>query len=309
MPFEVSVTPQPSLQWLAAPNHLRCGLLHLRHILTRTFTRLSTLPSLNMLARITGTLESLEANTALITIDGGLAYEVLVPAFLAERLSGKWGGDSMLMRPITLHTLQYLESLNQGSSFVPRLIGFTIPSERDFFELLTTVKGLGNKRALRAMTIEPSSIARSIHDRDTRALQRLPEIGPKLAELIVHELKAKVAGHITSHALAGAAHTHASPSTPAVDAKPTKWPRVRLADSGSPAGSPSPLASPPPSPPAPPPPTLPPIRQAVETLIALGEAPADAERMVARAIDRARAANTQPPITPQDLLSAAYAAR
>lgn len=259
-----------------------------------------------MIARITGVLEELDGGAALIALDGGLAREVLVPAYLADRLSGKWGGAPAIGATVSLHTLEYLESLNQGASFVPRLIGFAAPLERDFFELLTSVKGLGNKRALRAMTVEPGSIARSIHERDTRALQRLPEIGPKLAELIVHELRGKVerfvhlpgAGNV---AVQDAASVEPKPSLPAgrTENGASKKPRVRLGDAST---SPTTAA-------APPTPSVPPIRQTVETLIALGEAPAEAERLVARAIDRARSAGAPAPMAIQELLTAAYAAR
>ncbi len=258
-----------------------------------------------MIARITGVLEQLDGGAALVALDGGLAREVLVPAFLADRLSGRWGGGGRGQSPaiggsVTLHTLEYLESQNQGASFIPRLIGFASTAERDFFELLTSVKGLGNKRALRAMTVEPGSIARSIHERDTRALQRLPEIGPKLAELIVHELKGKVERFVR---MPGASDGDPVPSA-AVEAKPdaqgangsAKKPRARSGDAAA-----ATIAAPAPA--------NPPVRQTVETLIALGEAPAEAERLVARAIDRARIAGAPVPTAVQALLTAAYAAR
>jgi hypothetical protein len=79
-----------------------------------------------------------------------------------------------------------------------------------------------------------------------------------------------------------------------------KKPRVRLGD--APATKPAPSV---PAEPA----VNPPIRQTVETLIALGEAPAEAERLVARAIDRARAAGAAVPVEVPALLTAAYAAR
>lgn len=142
-----------------------------------------------MITRITGTLESLEANTAVVVPEGGaggVAYEVMVPAFLTPRLMLALGG------PVTLWTLQYLEGQGQGTSFVPRLIGFASVEQREFFELFTTVKGLGNKRALRAMAIEPGWIARAVMARDTRALTELPEIGKRLAETVVAELSGKV---------------------------------------------------------------------------------------------------------------------
>lgn len=273
-----------------------------------------------MLARITGSLESLSGpgNTvALIAPDSqpDLAYEILIPAYLADRLSHTPGsrtpGMSEALRAnpadglagqLTLHTLQYLESQNQGASFIPRLLGFASPREREFFELLTSVKGLGNKRAMRAMAVEPATIARAIADRDSRFLQTLPEIGPKLAELIVHELKSKADKFALSAADLSTLNTAASPA-PASNGKPQVEPKLtrsRKPSSPSSASSPSPSH---------PPRSLPPIRQTVEALIALGEAPIDAERMVARVIDKARAANQPAPATADELLTAAYATR
>jgi holliday junction DNA helicase RuvA len=145
-----------------------------------------------MLARLTGQLESIEGNTAIIARSpagdspAGEAYEVLVPAYLAERLAGQVG------RPVTLHTVQYLEQQAQGASFIPRLIGFGSRHERRFFELFTTVKGIGNKKALRAMAVPIGELAGAISGRDVRALQALPEIGKRLAETVIAELHGKV---------------------------------------------------------------------------------------------------------------------
>lgn len=203
---------------------------------------------------------------------------------------------------LDLHTIQYLEGVNQGVSFIPRLIGFTSPRDRHFFELLTSVKGLGNKRALRAMAVAPSSIARAIAERDARFLQRLPEIGPKLAELIVHELKNKVDGFIVADGGEAAAASETAAAI-RVEPKPTKKPKLApstadAAPSSAPARRETLGQAP-----------APPIRQTIDALIALGESPIDAERMVNRAIDKARAGKVAIPTTTQDLLTAAYAAR
>jgi Holliday junction DNA helicase RuvA len=140
-----------------------------------------------MICRITGTITSIEANTA--TIDqpeAGIARQVLLPAYLADRLNEHTG------RPITLHTIEYLEAQGQGSSFIPRLIGFAQAEDRRFFELFTTVKGLGNRRALRAMAFPPSEIAVLVAAKDAKGLQKLPEIGKRLAETVIAELTGKL---------------------------------------------------------------------------------------------------------------------
>src|SRR5262245_20691121 len=79
-----------------------------------------------MICRIAGTLESLEGNATTLTLPGGVWREVLLPAYLAERLAPQVG------RPLTLTTIEYLDSPNQGSTFTPRLVGFGSVSERRF---------------------------------------------------------------------------------------------------------------------------------------------------------------------------------
>lgn len=140
-----------------------------------------------MITRLTGTLEQVWEGVAEVTQPGlGVVRQVLIPGYLGPRLVVRLG------QTVTLHTLEYLESPNQGASFVPRLVGFARPVEREFFELFTTVKGIGARKALRALAVEPASIARAVQDRDTRTLQQLPEIGRRLAETIVAELHGKV---------------------------------------------------------------------------------------------------------------------
>lgn len=141
-----------------------------------------------MISRIRGILvEVSETHTAQIEPEGSpLTYEVLLPAYLAERLRGAVG------KPVSLITLEYLESQGQGTSFIPRLIGFATESDRRFFDVFTTVKGIGNKKALRAMAVEPAAIARAIATKNVKALVELPEIGKRMAETIIAELNGKV---------------------------------------------------------------------------------------------------------------------
>ena len=139
-----------------------------------------------MIASIEGELLSAEDGTALVQV-GPMSYEVLVPAADVPALAGQRGA---IVRFVTLH---YLEGQGQGSSFWPRLIGFRSAEDRDFFELFTTVKGIGVRRALRALQRPFAEVAAAIARRDEKALTGLPEIGRKMAETIVVELKDKVA--------------------------------------------------------------------------------------------------------------------
>ena len=93
---------------------------------------------------------------------------------------------------IEFYTLHYLEGQAQGSSFLPRLIGFSCERDRAFFELFTTVKGIGNRKALRALIRPFVETATAIANRDTTSLTSMPEIGKRSAETIIAELHGKV---------------------------------------------------------------------------------------------------------------------
>jgi Holliday junction DNA helicase RuvA len=73
-----------------------------------------------------------------------------------------------------------------------QLIGFAALIEREWYRLLTTVQGVGAKAALGMLgTLGPEGVARAITLGDARALQAAPGVGPKLAQRVVLELKAK----------------------------------------------------------------------------------------------------------------------
>ncbi|MDF1810092.1 MAG: helix-hairpin-helix domain-containing protein [Phycisphaerales bacterium] len=142
-----------------------------------------------MLTRLTAKLDSIAEGSIPIAIlipNPTLAIEVLIPAYLAHALEPQIGN------PITLHTHLYLEAQGQGTSFIPRLIGFDSISDREFFEVFTTVKGVGSKKALRSMIESPSVISAAIISKDTKALTKLPEIGKRTAETIIAQLTGKV---------------------------------------------------------------------------------------------------------------------
>tara|TARA_A100001391_G_scaffold195573_2_gene173046 strand:+ start:1216 stop:1866 length:651 start_codon:yes stop_codon:yes gene_type:complete len=142
-----------------------------------------------MLTRLTAQLESIDEGsipTLTVAVSPTVAIEVLIPAYLAAELEPQIGTT------ITLYTHLYLESQGQGTSFLPRVIGFASVADRSFFEIFTTVKGVGSKKALRAMVEPPASIAASIISKNASALVKLPEIGKRTAETIIAQLSGKV---------------------------------------------------------------------------------------------------------------------
>ncbi|MCA9286814.1 MAG: hypothetical protein KDA22_16435 [Phycisphaerales bacterium] len=115
-----------------------------------------------------------------------VVYELLVPACDLMRLAGSVGETARF------HTVHYLESQSQGATFFPRLVGFSTRSDLEFFLLLTSVKGIGNRKALRSLQMPIPDVAAAIAARDIALLTTLPEIGRKTAETIVLELRDKV---------------------------------------------------------------------------------------------------------------------
>lgn len=143
-------------------------------------------------------LEAIDGLEATLRLDGqSIWYQVLVPAYESQRLPAKIG------KPVLFHTIEYLEGQGVGSSFIPRILGFTSVQDRRFFELLTSVDGFGNKKALRAMAQEPAEIARAILSANSAWLTKLPEVGKKSAEKVILELKTKVDAFLTPDEVRG----------------------------------------------------------------------------------------------------------
>ena len=150
-----------------------------------------------MIARISGRLEEVTDRAALIDTGGGLWYEAYVPAFDVERLRRRIGRD------VVLHTIHYIEGDPSRGQVQPRLIGFASETDREFFRKFTTVKGIGIRKALRALVRPIAEVAAAIQAKDARFLVAMPEVGRRTAETIIAELHGKVeefAGDLTAGA-------------------------------------------------------------------------------------------------------------
>lgn len=147
-----------------------------------------------MIARLTGRLVQLDQGLTLLE-QAGIGYEVLIPQYAMGELAACRG------REVTLHTLQFLEGTVATGPLTPRLIGFLHPEDKEFYRLFVDVRGLGPRKALKAMTIPPRQLAGWIEAGDVRSLSRLPGVGSRTAEHIVATLR----GKLEAFALVGAA--------------------------------------------------------------------------------------------------------
>lgn len=144
-----------------------------------------------MISALTGNL--VKVNDASVDLQSGpFLFSLLVPAIDVEPLR------SQLNHELTFHTIFYLEGSASGGNLDPRLIGFLRADDRAFFDLFTTVKGIGPKTALRALTEPIGTIAAWIEHRDAKSLTKLSGIGKRTAELIIAELAGKSAKFATA---------------------------------------------------------------------------------------------------------------
>lgn len=138
-----------------------------------------------MIVRLTGTLVEVSEDAVVIERDG-VAREVLVPQFAVGELAAHRG------QQVTLHTVEFYEGNNASGQLTPRILGFLHKEDRGFFSRFLEVKGIGPRKALKALAQPVRQIASWIETGDAKAMARLPGIGARAAEMIVATLKGKV---------------------------------------------------------------------------------------------------------------------
>lgn len=75
------------------------------------------------------------------------------------------------------------------------LFGFGTADERDMFETVQSVSGVGPRIALAMLSVmDPPELRAALAGGDAKALTKIPGVGPKSAQRLVLELKDKVGG-------------------------------------------------------------------------------------------------------------------
>ena len=134
-----------------------------------------------MIGRISGRLDWRGPDHVLIDVRG-VGYIV----YVSERtLAGLPG----LGEAVSLYTdLLVREDLLQ-------LFGFPTMLEKEWHKLLMTVQGVGAKASMAILgTLGAEGVGRAITLGDARSVQAAPGVGPKLAQRVILELKAKAPG-------------------------------------------------------------------------------------------------------------------
>jgi holliday junction DNA helicase RuvA len=138
-----------------------------------------------MITKLTGTLIAVVSDALTLAV-GPVEHEVLIPEFTRRHVQDAVG------RELSLHTIEYLEGNPMQGRLIPRLVGFLSPIEREFFELICEVDGVGVKKALRAMVRPVQEVATMIEDQDAKGLATLPGVGPATADRIIAKLRRKM---------------------------------------------------------------------------------------------------------------------
>ena len=182
-----------------------------------------------MIARLRGKPVARRADGLVVDV-GGVGYLVQATPSALRRAEGA--------SEVSLET--YLHVREDAL----QLYGFAEPAERELFELLLGVTGVGPKVALAIVSgSPPAELRRAIALDDTARFEAIPGIGRKTAQRVVMELKEKLgagvpeaAGGVAPHVVArdalvelGYAVAEAEQRLAGVDAELPPAERVRLA--------------------------------------------------------------------------------
>lgn len=132
-----------------------------------------------MISYIKGILDHKEPSLAIIDVNG-VGYEIFIPLSTYEKLP-------IIGSLVKLHTHHYVRE------DAIHLYGFLTTEEKEIFELLLTISGIGAKVALTILSsMSVDDFRRAIAQNNMKALTKIPGIGKKSAERMLLELKDKI---------------------------------------------------------------------------------------------------------------------
>lgn len=140
-----------------------------------------------MISHLRGIVRRINQEDSNLVLEvNGVGYEVLLPNFVLRSLldQGKKEGDEIELR-IYYHV--------GGNPPQPTLVGFNNDIERRFFEKLIKVEDLSPLKAARAFVFSVSTVADAIENKDAGLLERMPGVGPRLAQKLIATLHGRVA--------------------------------------------------------------------------------------------------------------------
>jgi len=136
-----------------------------------------------------------------------------VIAFLEGRVADKSGGHAIIDVggigydvQVPVSTLAKLPAVGTTARVHTRMVvrddammlfGFATTDERELFDLLVTVTGIGPKVALSFLSVlSPDALRRAVRAGDVAALTLVPGVGKKVAQRVVLDLKDRLGGDV-----------------------------------------------------------------------------------------------------------------
>ena len=136
-----------------------------------------------MIAFLEGRVADKLGTTAVLDVNG-VGYEVLVPTSTLAKLPSVGKVARLFTRMVVRDDAMLL-------------YGFATGDERELFDLLVTVTGVGPKVALSFLSVlSPEALRRAIASGDVAALTVVPGVGKKVAQRVALDLKDRLGGDV-----------------------------------------------------------------------------------------------------------------
>ena len=150
-----------------------------------------------MIGRLTGRLVECSPEQVLLEV-AGVGYLLQIPLSTYYALSGGDGSNAGQAVSLHVHTHVREDAL--------RLFGFAVREEREVFELLIGISGVGPRMALAILSgIGAGELRQAVLAQDRGRLEQIPGIGKKTAERLLLELRDRLARGPGRRAAPGAA--------------------------------------------------------------------------------------------------------
>ena len=134
-----------------------------------------------MISFLDGEIVQRSANSVVLLV-GGVGYDLSVPTSVVSKLPAV-GGTARI------HTRMIVRDDSMT------LFGFTTTDERELFDLLTSVTGVGPKVALSFLSaLSADALRRAVASGDAVALTIVPGVGKKVAQRVVLDLRERLGG-------------------------------------------------------------------------------------------------------------------
>ncbi len=131
-----------------------------------------------MIAKLKGRVDELKPTEMILDVNG-VGYHLFIPLTTYEKIQGQ---EEILLHVYTLHKEDQL-----------KLFGFTTENEKQLFQILLNISGIGPAMALSILSgIKIEMLLEAVKSENASLLTKIPGVGKSKAEKLVFELKRKM---------------------------------------------------------------------------------------------------------------------